>query len=332
MDPSSAHTGIVVIGRNEGERLLRCLASVRGLGARIVYVDSGSGDRSAERARALGFDVLELGAERPYSAARARNAGFARLQASDPALEFVHFVDGDCELAPGWLDVALTCLRARPEVAIVTGQLRERHPEASLFNRICDIEWQTIAGEITGCGGIFLIRAADFLRTNGLREDLVAGEEPELCFRLRAQGRKVVALAEPMGSHDAAMTSVRQWWRRNQRTGLAYALGHSLHGRSPERYRVKKLRSIWFWGCLLPAAAVLAGCLWSPWLLLGLPVVYLGQIARIAASLRRGGMSAADARLYALETVAGKWPQLQGVVQFLWLQARGRTPRLLEYK
>ncbi len=38
--------GVVVIGRNEGERLRRCLESVLGATPGVVYVDSGSSDGS----------------------------------------------------------------------------------------------------------------------------------------------------------------------------------------------------------------------------------------------------------------------------------------------
>ena len=38
--------GIVTIGRNEGERLRRCLSSVVGRGMPVVYVDSDSTDGS----------------------------------------------------------------------------------------------------------------------------------------------------------------------------------------------------------------------------------------------------------------------------------------------
>ena len=42
--------GIVIIGRNEGDRLIRCIASV-GDEALVIYVDSGSTDESVAAAR-----------------------------------------------------------------------------------------------------------------------------------------------------------------------------------------------------------------------------------------------------------------------------------------
>ena len=122
--------GAVVIGRNEGARLKRCLASISDATA-LVYVDSGSSDGSAKMARDRGVDVVDLDMSIPFTAARARNAGFAHLQDKFPDLHFVQFVDGDCELAKGWTERAARFLESRPDVAAVCGRLRERYPEKS---------------------------------------------------------------------------------------------------------------------------------------------------------------------------------------------------------
>src|SRR5688572_21080395 len=99
-----AHVGIVVIGRNEGARLARSLASLAGSGCPVVYVDSDSSDNSREIAATSGIEVLKL--EKPLSAARARNAGFERLLEGQSQLRFVQFLDGDCTLQPGWIEAA----------------------------------------------------------------------------------------------------------------------------------------------------------------------------------------------------------------------------------
>jgi glycosyltransferase involved in cell wall biosynthesis len=126
--------GVVVIGRNEGERLRRCLESVRS-GA-VVYVDSGSSDGSVALARSLGVEVVGLDLSSPFTAARARNAGFERLLQFDPSAEFVQFVDGDCEVAAGWLERARKEFEARSDAAVVCGRLRERFPDATVYNRL----------------------------------------------------------------------------------------------------------------------------------------------------------------------------------------------------
>src|SRR5262245_27425374 len=87
------HVGVVAIGRNEGERLRRCLESVMGKVRAVVYVDSGSTDDSVALARSLGTTVVELDLSRPFTAARSRNSGIARLCEADPDVEFVQVVD-----------------------------------------------------------------------------------------------------------------------------------------------------------------------------------------------------------------------------------------------
>ena len=64
--------GVIAIGRNEGERLRRCLDSVVGKGFSVVYVDSNSTDGSVDFARSVGAEVVELDMSLPFSAARAQ--------------------------------------------------------------------------------------------------------------------------------------------------------------------------------------------------------------------------------------------------------------------
>ena len=117
--------GVVAIGRNEGERLQRCLRSIPKGVVRVVYVDSGSTDDSVGFAHGIGAEVVALDMSIPFTAARSRNAGFARLNQLHPQLELVQFVDGDCSLAEGWLATAIAALDARPEVVAVAGRRRE---------------------------------------------------------------------------------------------------------------------------------------------------------------------------------------------------------------
>ena len=98
--------GIVIIGRNEGERLHRCLNSVVGRGYTVVYVDSGSTDSSVELAQTMGAEVAQLDLSQPFTMARGRNLGFSMLLKLEPAVRFVQFIDGDCELIAGWLNQA----------------------------------------------------------------------------------------------------------------------------------------------------------------------------------------------------------------------------------
>jgi len=320
--------GVVVIGRNEGERLRRCLLSCAASGI-CVYVDSESTDGSVALARELGVEVLPLDMSRGFTAARARNEGFRRLQAMAPDLEFVTFVDGDCELFSDWRAEATAFLRSHPEVVAVCGRRRERFPDASVYNQLCDIEWNTPTGEVRSFGGDVLIRARALSAVGGYRDDLIAGEEPELCVRLRAAGGRIWRLDRDMTWHDAAMTRWVQWWRRNKRSGYAFAEGAALHGAPPERHFVSEARRALVWGAAIPLAILMAATLGSPWMLL-LIGLYPLQWVRIGAKLARAGSPIPWARAAFL--LMGRFPEAQGGLKFWFGRLFGQRSAIIEYK
>ena len=314
--------GVVIIGRNEGERLKRCLQSVAPQADAIVYVDSGSTDGSQEAAKAAGATVVDLDMNQPFTAARARNAGFARLLEQDSALKYVQFVDGDCELQPTWIKAAHTFLTEHPDVAAVCGRRRERFPDATVYNRLADQEWDTPVGEAKYCGGDALMRTDALQEVEGFNPDLIAGEEPELCVRLRAAGWRIWRIDEEMTLHDAALTKLSQWWKRNRRAGFAYAEGAALHGAPPERHRVKQTRSALVWGLGIPLAALL-GTVITIWSLL-LLLLWPAQVARLSRG--EHGLT----RAFFL--VLGKLPEAQGALSYWWHRLRGQRQGLIEYK
>ncbi|RAM67197.1 glycosyl transferase [Pseudomonas putida] len=320
--------GVVVIGRNEGQRLERCLRSLLQGADKVMYVDSGSSDGSPHLARSLGVEVLALGMDTPFTAARARNEGFFALQRQLPSMQLVQFVDGDCEVDGGWLAAAKAFLDDHPDVAVVCGRRRERFPQRSVYNLLCELEWDTPIGEAKACGGDALMRVDAFVAVGGFRPGLIAGEEPELCVRLRAKGWKVWRLDAEMTLHDAAMTRFSQWWRRSLRAGHAYAEGAYLHGRPPERHWLRESRRAWLWGLGIPVVVVLAFLLLGGWGLL-LLLVYPLQAARLA---RRGGKSVRENWLQAVFLVLGKFPEMLGQLKFLRHRIAAGKPTLIEYK
>jgi GT2 family glycosyltransferase len=319
-------TGVVIIGRNEGQRLVRCLESLRPNWASCVYVDSGSTDDSAGEARRRGVEVIDLDMSIPFTAARARNAGARRLMDLQPALGYVQFVDGDCEVQSGWIDSGEAFLEATPEAGVVFGTQREKHPQASIYNTLVDIEWRVAPGEVASSTGNALCRARLFRELGGFREDLIAGEDPDFCLRARSKGWMVWCLDVPMVLHDANMKHFTQWWKRSKRAGYAYAEGAVNHGRSPGRYCVRERNSLLFWGFALPLIVVGGALLISPWLL-AVSAAYPLQVLRI---LRSGRWTFRENLVYALFTVLGNFPEFQGLVEYY--RRRGRAVRLIEYK
>jgi GT2 family glycosyltransferase len=320
--------GVVVIGRNEGERLVGCLDSLARAGldeAQVVYVDSGSTDGSVQRARARGIDVIEL--EPPFTAAKGRNAGARHLLAKKPALLAVQFIDGDCEYFPAWFDVVARTLRDDPTIAAVTGMQRERRPEATAYNLLCDVEWTGVVGDIDTFGGNVAVRATALrdteAATGGLyNPELIAGEDPEFSIRVRkATGLRIVRIDEPMCLHDVDMTKLSQWWKRNVRAGHAYAQVSGMHGEAPLHFWKKETRSNWLWGAALPLAA-------APLL----PPAYAALFWRVYRHARGRGLDAHSARVYAFFTTVGKVPQALGQAKFVWNRLRGVKSTLIEYK
>jgi GT2 family glycosyltransferase len=323
--------GVVAIGRNEGERLQRCLRSLPTDIGLVVYVDSGSTDGSAQFARQHGAQVVDLDMSRPFTAARARNAGVERLRQVRPELALVQFVDGDCELDAGWLGAGLQVLDTDATTAVVCGRRREISPRETPYNQLCDMEWDTPIGEASACGGDALIRLDALRQVGGYDETLIAGEEPEMCLRLRRAGYRIQRIDHEMTRHDAHITRFSQWWLRNVRAGHAYAEGYHRYGHAPERFNARAVKSNVAWGLALPATSVAfsAPTLGGSLLLLGL---YGVLYRRVRASCLEHGTPSADATLYARYTTLGKIPQAQGFLQFHRRRLTRGERKLIEYK
>lgn len=319
---------VVVIGRDEGDRLVRCLRSLAGSSARVVYVDSGSTDGSAERARALGVDVLELSPALPFTAARARNSGYERLAESTPDLEFVQFVDGDSELLPGWLEAAARYMKEHPEVAVVCGALHERDPQASRYHRLAEMEWTGESGEIRTAGGNAMIRGRVFREIGGYDAGMMAGEDPELCVRVRRAGHRIVRIDHEMALHDAGTFGFSQWWRRAVRDGHAYAEILHRQGLDPEPYWVRQVASILVWGGMVPILILVGAWRTSGWGLAGLAALAV-LWARIYSDSRRRGVTSGDAANYAAHCVLAKIAGFMGTLRFAWNRVFRRGPASL---
>lgn len=329
--------GVIVIGRNEGERLRRCLLSVLAAGGQRVYVDSGSQDGSPELARALGTEVVELDLARPFTAARARNEGFRRLVELAPDVEHVQFVDGDCEIVPGWFDAAMATLQAQPDLAIVAGRVRERHPEASVYNRLGDLEWNVDgAGEVQAVGGIFMVRRRAFEGVGGFDATVAAGEEPELCQRLIRQEWRVLRLDQAMAWHDLAMTRFGQWWRRQVRNGYGGLDVVRRFGLARYRRSLWRVRFWSAWPLLVIAAAVgvdaVAGRLLGALAATAACALWPFQCTRIALRTRQQGHALSLSMAHAFFTMVSYWPQMLGQMRYLMDRSVGRSLRLIEYK
>lgn len=332
MENRSRSSAIIAIGRNVGERLHRCLVSALSQSNVVVYVDSGSSDNSIQIACDLCVQVVHLDPGSFFTAAVARNAGLNYLNSLEESVEFVQFVDGDCELFPDWCKNAMEFLVQNPDVAGVCGRRREQFPHQNWYHEVVDMEWDTPIGETKSCGGDVMFRTAALRQVVGFRESLIAGEEPELCVRIRAAGWKLWRIDDDMTWHDIQMTSFSQWWKRSARSGYAYAEGARLHGAPPERHCTKELRSIWFWGIVVPIVGVVLAWPTRGISLVAMVALYVLLYLKVLRHrFNSRGESIDRASKYALSCVVSKWPQAIGVIRTIVNRLTGTTDKLIEY-
>jgi glycosyltransferase involved in cell wall biosynthesis len=226
MNPDSRSLiSVVVIGLNEERLLQDSLESVLNLRTKncdieIIYVDSGSIDHSFEIAESIPqVTALQLNNPNP-TAAKARNFGASKAKG-----DFIQFVDGDSILHEDWLQTAYDFLCNHRKVACVFGELTESRPEANIYTKVCKFDWYVPSGEARYCGGNALWRKSslDAEGGEGFDEALSAGEEPDLCYRIRQNGEKIFFLSIPMANHDLEMNTFSQYWSRAVTNGKAYA-------------------------------------------------------------------------------------------------------------
>jgi glycosyltransferase involved in cell wall biosynthesis len=303
-----------------------------------VYVDSGSTVGSQALAAQLGFDVIELAVPPKFTAARARNTGLRHLLDRNPEIKFIQMVDGDCEVSLGWIDAAGAELERDPRLAVVFGRRRERYPNATIYNMICDDEWDVPVGNAASCGGDAMFRVAALNEVSGYNDSLIAGEEPDLCLRLRQRQWSIRRIPVEMTLHDVALARFSQWWRRAQRGGHAFAELVYRHGRRSEPNWVRQLASFTFWGGLTLAmlALLILGFITETstpvYLALALGVLVITQTLRLTLRRYSEGMPLRRALPWAFLIMTGKLAQLQGALQFHLKRLAGRNSTIIEYK
>ncbi len=320
------NVAVVVIGRNEGARLEACLASLKDQNVPIVYVDSGSDDDSVALAKKVGAQVVELDLAEPFTAARARNAGFNAIDLQHMP-QFVQFIDGDCIVVDNWIKTASDALSQNPSWGLVTGWRSEIFPNQSVYNALCDFEWHRPSGEIVACGGDMMVRAVAFAEIGGFDAKVIAAEDDEFCVRLKKANWRLYRLPEQMTRHDAAMTSFRQWWQRAVRSGHGFAQVGYMH----PPYFLTERRRVMVFAAVLPVLALL-GVFWSWWIVAFAIAAYAASYIRTVRGLLRANIRFGQALRQSNLLSLSKFPNLQGIITFHWRRLRGRKMKIIEYK
>jgi hypothetical protein len=228
-------------------------------------------------------------------------------------------------------------LNRESSLVAVCGRRRERFPSASIYNRIIDLEWDTPIGHAACFGGDALVLVRAFREAGGFDESVAAGEEPELCERLRQKGGRIARIDADMTLHDAAVFRFSQWWKRHLRSGYG---GLDVQRRKNVPLFNHELRSArrWTFGWLtltLILSGVLAWLLGLLGLMLGAAIgtsVWLLQVTRVARSFMDRGLSPFDAFKAGLITMFVKWANVVGQLRYLQDARTGRVSRMIEYK
>ena len=325
---------IVVIGRNEGVRLARCLDSVaamyrNGFETETIYVDSGSTDGSPALAKAAGAQVIVLHSIRP-TAAQGRNAGWRAASGS-----IVLFLDGDTLLDPHFVADSLEAFDDA-SVAVVWGHRRETFATRSLYNRVLDLDWIYPPGYTEFCGGDALFRRVALETTGGFDETLIAGEEPELCCRITGSGLCILHVDRAMTGHDLGITRFSQYWRRATRAGHAFAevSARFVHTDSPfwlAESRRNSLRAIVLFDIPLLGIAFSAATR-SLWPFLFAVAILLALALRTSWKARWKTNDRVALALYGVHSHLQQIPIFIGQVRFWMNQRSGRRAGLVEYK
>ena len=324
---NSAHlkVGIIIIGRNEGERLRACFESIIQFSVNCVYVDSDSTDGSVKLANSFGIKAISLDMSVPFSAARARNVGAEFILKNREDIEFLQFIDGDCTLNSEWISTALSV--CQPQTAIVCGRRKEKYPKESVYNQLCDIEWNTPLGYAKSCGGDFLIKTDCFKTVEGFNPSVVAGEEPELCYRLREKGFHILRIDHDMTYHDANIHNFKQHWMRSVRSGYAYALGFYLHNKPSERHWLRENMSATFWGIFIPSI-IFIGAMFN---LAFLFILMIYPLNTLKIFLKVRGELPIPA-IYSISLMLGKFSESVGILKFIKNIIFSQKHRIIEYK
>jgi len=324
---------VVIIGRNEGERLRRCIESVQcarwgDLLYDIWYVDSQSTDASMAHARELGVNTLLL-QDGEMCAAKARNLGWMTAGGA-----FILFLDGDTQLHCDFVEESMKALE-ESSLCAVWGHRRESNPLQSVYTRVLDLDWIYPAGITPYFGGDVLVRRSALEMVGGFDPTLNAGEEPEMCARLRCKGWKILHIDAPMTLHDLSVTTFKAYARRCYRSGIAYAeVNHRMQVLGDTLWH-RETRRDYFHGLIYVSAPllILIAALMHPFA--GLTFCGLGTLVVLRSAWRSRAKASGKvglALLYALHSHIQKIPAFFGQCAWRSAHSQARKLALVDYK
>lgn len=308
---------VVIIGVNSRKTLEKCIESIYKTEydiekINIIYSDGGSTDNSLEIASKYEkVKVLNLNLASP-TPGKQRNEGWKAGVAP-----FVQFIDSDTILDSNWIAEAVKTLTEK-NVDAVCGNRNEMHPEESVFNWLGNLEWNPAYGVVDAFGGDVMIKRSVLEKTDGYNPELVAGEDPELAYRIRKEGFTILRLDTPMTLHDLGMKHIKQYWKRAFRTGYAY-IEVFLMNREMWSADVKRI-------CVRGSAFILSGIslllsLQNPTYLISfilfLAIAFRPRLLLVNYFMTNMKLNRDEAKKYAWHTSLVVLPQYIGIIRFL---------------
>jgi GT2 family glycosyltransferase len=221
----------------------------------------------------------------------------------------------------------------------VCGQRRELYPQNSIYNLVLDLDWIGSGGFVDSCGGDALFRRSVLEQTKGYDSTLIAGEEPDLCRRIRSEGLKVFRIDQLMTLHDLNITSLGQYWKRAVRTGYAYAEVSSRYRyTSDPLWRGESIRNFKQVSALVLMCLALIYFLFTQSaLILGTTLIIFSLIFMllINRSMRICSWKTNERStqfLYVLHSYFQQLPIFQGQINYFLNQLLRQKKNLIEYK
>ena len=168
---------VVIIGLNEEKKIGNCIKNIMKAteeipGTEIVYIDSGSTDKTTSIALQNGIRVYQLGKKQLPSPAAGRYVGSLVTKG-----KYIMFVDGDTNIIHGWVSEALKKIESDSKIAMVGGTfLALGKDEICSVDKVSNLEPYRSVLKI---GGACSIVSREVLEKCGNWNPFVRSEEEE---------------------------------------------------------------------------------------------------------------------------------------------------------
>lgn len=257
---TNARVSILIKALNEEGKIARCLAAAvreaATVGGEVILTDSLSTDRTIEIARRFPVRIVQFESIDDCNCGAATQLGYQFACG-----EYLYLIDGDMELQPGFITLALDYLKTNPAVAGVSGLIIDTQIRTPADKQRV-AQYTSISGAVyvnsLGGGGLYRHSAIDsvgYLANRWLK----ACEEAELGMRLKSAGWYLIRLPVPAVTHtghnESGLEMIFRLWRNGRMRAygvfLRSALGHP-----------------WWWASVRQA-----------WFVFAAPTLYLATMA-----------------------------------------------------